>query len=124
MGLLQQIRHDVKAGLARLRFGTVKAAHRALEETELLNLRLEARKLDRRINDLYRDIGERAVELHERGEPAGNILSDREFSPRHGRKPSSKRNAGGLRPTWKMCCAKTDRDRRSACVWQESTSVR
>lgn len=79
MGLLQQIRHDVKAGLARLRFGTVKAAHRALEETELLNLRLEARKLDRRINDLYRDIGERAVELHERGEPAGNILSDRDI---------------------------------------------
>ena len=79
MGLLQQLKHDVVAGWARLRHGTVQAANRAFEETELLKLSLEVRKLDRRIKDLYRDIGERTVELHERGARAEHILSDREI---------------------------------------------
>ncbi|MGH7231134.1 MAG: hypothetical protein ACREJU_07220 [Nitrospiraceae bacterium] len=79
MGLLQQIKHDLRAGLARMRFGTARAANRVLEETELLKLRLEVRKLDRRLKDLCRDIGERAVELHERGESSVQILSDREI---------------------------------------------
>jgi hypothetical protein len=79
MGLLQQIKHDLRAGLARMRFGTVRAANCVLEETELLKLRLEVRKLDRRIKELCRDIGERAVELRERGESAVQILSDREI---------------------------------------------
>ena len=80
MGLLQQIKHDVRVGLARLRFGTARAATRVLEETELLKLRLEVRKIDRRIKDLCRDIGERAVELHERGESSAHILADREIT--------------------------------------------
>ncbi|HJU05394.1 MAG TPA: hypothetical protein VJ692_09605 [Nitrospiraceae bacterium] len=66
-------------GLARLRLGTARAATRVLEETELLKLRLEARRLDRRIKDLCRDIGERAVELHERGDSSAHILADREI---------------------------------------------
>lgn len=76
MGLLQRLTHDLKAGLARLRYGAVHAAHRALEETELLQLRLESRKLESRIGDLYGDIGERALDLHERGEPTERILED------------------------------------------------
>ena len=48
MGLLQRLKHDLKAGLATLRLGTAQAANRALEETELLRLRLEIRKLDAR----------------------------------------------------------------------------
>ena len=76
MGLLQRLAHDLKAGLARLRYGARHAAHRALEETELLQLRLESRKLDSRISDLYGDIGERALDLHERGEPIERILTD------------------------------------------------
>ncbi len=76
MGLLQRLTHDVKAGLAKLRYGTVHAAHRALEETELLQLRLEIRKLDGRINEVCGDIGERALDLHERGEPTEQILAD------------------------------------------------
>lgn len=76
MGLLQRITHDLKTGLARLRYGAVHAAHRALEETELLQLRLESRKLDSRIGELYGDIGERALDLHERGEPIERILTD------------------------------------------------
>jgi hypothetical protein len=79
MGLLQQLKHDVVTGWARLRQGTVQAANRAFEETELLKLSLEVRKLDRRIKDLYRDIGERTVELHERGARSDHILSDREI---------------------------------------------
>ncbi len=80
MRLLQRIRHDVRAGWASLRYGTAQAATRALEETELLRLRLDLRKLDERIRDLCGDIGERAVDLHERGEPAERVLGDRDVT--------------------------------------------
>lgn len=80
MGLLQRMKHDVRTGWASLRYGTAKAATRALEETELLRLRLDLRKLDERIRDLCGDIGERAVELHERGEPTEQVLADREIN--------------------------------------------
>jgi len=80
MGLLQRLKDDLRAGLATLRLGTVHAAGRALEETELLRMRLEVRKLDQQLSDLYKDIGERAVELNERGEAAERILYDAEIS--------------------------------------------
>lgn len=80
MRLLQRIKHDVRAGWASLRYGTAKAATRALEETEVLRLRLDVRRLDERIRDLCGDIGERAVDLHERGESAEHILADREIN--------------------------------------------
>ena len=79
MGLLQRLKHDLRAGLATLRFGTAQAASRALEETELLRIRLELRKLDQQLMDLYKDVGERAVDMKERGEPAERILSDAEI---------------------------------------------
>jgi hypothetical protein len=79
MGLLQRLRHDLKAGLATLRLGTAQAANRALEETELLRLRLELRKLDQQLGELYRDVGERAVSLREGGEPAERVLHDTEI---------------------------------------------
>jgi hypothetical protein len=80
MRLLQRMKHDVRAGWASLRYGTAKAATRALEETELLRLRLDLRKLDERIKDLCGDIGERAVDLHERGESAEHVLADHEIN--------------------------------------------
>lgn len=80
MRLLQRIKHDVRAGWASLRYGTAQAATHALEETELLRLRLDLRKLDERIRDLCGDIGERAVDLHERGEPTERVLGDREVN--------------------------------------------
>ncbi|OGW67499.1 MAG: hypothetical protein A3A88_02680 [Nitrospirae bacterium RIFCSPLOWO2_01_FULL_62_17] len=80
MGLLKRMKHDVRAGWTSLRYGTAKAATRALEETELLRLRLDLRKLDDRIRDLCGDIGERAVDLHERGESAEHVLADHEIS--------------------------------------------
>ncbi|MER3425523.1 MAG: hypothetical protein C4293_22075 [Nitrospiraceae bacterium] len=80
MNLLQRMKHDLRTGVAKLRYGTVQAAKRALEETELLQLRLEVRKLDSRIKELCRDIGERAVELHERGESSQVIVSDQEIT--------------------------------------------
>lgn len=80
MGLLQRIKHDVRAGWASLRYGTAKAATHALEEAEVLRLRLDVRKLDERIRDLCGDIGERAVELHERGESAEHVLADLEIN--------------------------------------------
>jgi predicted nucleic acid-binding Zn-ribbon protein len=79
MGLFQRLKHDLKAGLATLRHGTAQAANRALEETELLRLRLEIRKLDQQLGELYRDIGERAVNLREGGEPVDRVLYDAEI---------------------------------------------
>ena len=69
MGLLQRLKHDLKAGMATLRLGTAQVANRALEETELLRIRLEIRKLDQKLAELHRDVGERAVNLREGGEP-------------------------------------------------------
>ena len=79
MGLLQRLKHDLKAGLATLRLGTAQVANRALEETELLRIRLEIRKLDQQLDELYRDVGERAVNLREGGEPVERVLYDAEI---------------------------------------------
>lgn len=78
MGLLQRLTHDLKAGFATLRHGTAQAAIRALQETELLRIRLEIRKLDEKLQELYRDVGERAVSLGEGGESAERVLYDAE----------------------------------------------
>ncbi len=80
MGLLQRLKHDLKTGLATLRLGTAYAANRALEETELLRMRLEVCKLDQQLSDLYKDIGERAVSMKERGEMAERVLADAEVT--------------------------------------------
>ena len=78
MGFLQRLKHDLKAGIATLRHGTAQAAIRALEETELLRIRLEIRKLDQQLEELYRDVGERAVSLGEGGEQVERVLYDTE----------------------------------------------
>lgn len=80
MGRLQRMKHELKAGWATLRYGAAKAAGRALEEAERLQLRLDIRRLDKRIQDLCGDIGERAVALHERGEAAERVLDDLEIA--------------------------------------------
>jgi len=80
VGLLQRLKHDLRTGLATLRLGTAQAATRALEETELLRLRLEVRKIEQQLGDLYRDVGERAVSLRESGEPVERVLYDTEIS--------------------------------------------
>jgi seryl-tRNA synthetase len=79
MGFLQRLKDDLRAGIATLRLGTVHAAGRALEETELLRMRLELRKLDQQLSDLYKDIGERAVDMKERGETAERVVYDAEI---------------------------------------------
>lgn len=79
MGLLQRIKDDLRSGLATLRLGTAHAASRALEETELLRMRLEVRKIDQQLSDLYKDIGERAVEMKERGETAERVMYDEDI---------------------------------------------
>lgn len=79
MGLLQRMKDDLRAGIATLRLGTVHAAGRALEETELLRLRLELRKLEQQLSDLYKDIGERAIDMKERGETAERVVYDAEI---------------------------------------------
>lgn len=80
MGLLQRLKHDLRSGLATLRLGTAQAANRALEETELLRLRLEIRRIDQHLNELFHDVGERAVSLREAGEPVERVLCDTEIS--------------------------------------------
>lgn len=79
MGFFRRLKDDLRAGIATLRLGTVHAAGRALEETELLRMRLELRKLDQQLSDLYKDIGERAVDMKERGETAERVVYDAEI---------------------------------------------
>ncbi|PHX89987.1 MAG: hypothetical protein CK534_07295 [Nitrospirae bacterium] len=79
MGLLQRLKHDLKVGMATLRLGTAQVANRALAETELLRIRLAIRKLDQQLGELHRDVGERAVNLREGGEPAERVLYDAEI---------------------------------------------
>jgi predicted nucleic acid-binding Zn-ribbon protein len=62
-----------------LRLGTAQVANRALEETELLRIRLEIRKLDQQLDELHRDVGERAVNVREGGEPVERVLYDAEI---------------------------------------------
>lgn len=78
MTMFQRLKHDLRAGWAAVRYGTAQAATRALEETELLRLRLDVRKLDERIRDLCRDLGERAMTLHEQGDSLDRIAADLE----------------------------------------------
>jgi len=59
-----------------LRLGTAHAAGRALEETERLRLRLEIRQVDQQLADLYKEVGERAVEMKERGIAVEQIAYD------------------------------------------------
>jgi predicted nucleic acid-binding Zn-ribbon protein len=80
MGILQRLKHDLKSGLATLRLGTAQAANRALEETEFLRLRLEIRRIDQQLKELYRDVGERAVSLREAGEQVERVLYDTEIA--------------------------------------------
>jgi hypothetical protein len=80
VGLLQRLKHDLKTGLTTLRLGTAQAANRALEESELLRLRLEMRRIDQQLKELYRDVGERAVSLREAGEPVERVLYDTEIA--------------------------------------------
>lgn len=79
MGLIQRVKHDLRVGWATLRHGTARAANRAFEETELLRYRLELRKIDQQLDDLYGDIGERTLELHDRGDPIEQMAYDGEM---------------------------------------------
>jgi hypothetical protein len=79
MGLLQRLKDDLRSGIATLRLGTAQVASSALEETELLRMRLEVRKIDQQLSDLYKDIGERAVEMKERGETAERVMYDEDI---------------------------------------------
>lgn len=80
MKLLQRIAFDLKAGWATLRQGTAEAATRALEETELVKLRIRLRKLDEQLNHLYEDLGERAVSLWDKGDVIERIGLDSEVA--------------------------------------------
>ena len=80
MGMLQRLSHDLRAGWVTLRRGTAQAATRALEEGELLRYRLELRKVEQQLDDLHADIGERTIELYDRGEAPDRIVADSEIA--------------------------------------------
>ena len=80
MGLLQRLKLDLKAGWATLRQGTAEAANRAMEESELLKLRLELRKIQDQLDQVHEDIGERTVRLAEQGSSLESISADRDIA--------------------------------------------
>ncbi len=80
MRMLQRIAQDLRAGWATLRQGAADAANRALEESELVQLRLRARKLDEQVNHLYEDIGELALARHDKGQTVERFMKDAEMT--------------------------------------------
>ena len=57
-----------------------EAANRAMEESELLKLRLELRKIKDQLDQVHEDIGERTVRLTEQGSTLDAIKTDREIT--------------------------------------------
>lgn len=79
MNLLQRLAQDLRAGWVTVRQGTAEAANRALEESELVKLRLALRKMDEQIDHVYEEIGERAVTRHEKGELLTQFMKEGEM---------------------------------------------
>lgn len=72
--MINKIRRSLKEGLKHVKWITMFLAERTKAETSITKLMYESSKLESKLDDLYRDIGKRALELREKGEDA--IFSD------------------------------------------------
>jgi small-conductance mechanosensitive channel len=77
LSLFRRFKNDLRAGLAKVRQGTAKAADRSLEEMELLRLKFQLDKVEDQIKEHLRAAGERAFQLIER--KGSGVLEDKEI---------------------------------------------
>jgi small-conductance mechanosensitive channel len=73
----RRFKNDLRAGLAKVRQGTAKAADRSLEEMEFLRLKFQLDKVEDQIKEHLRAAGERAFQLIER--KGSGVLEDKEI---------------------------------------------
>lgn len=63
----EKVRKNLAAGINRVKWVAGYVAERTKIETSAAKLFFESSKLERKTGDIYRDIGERIVELKEKG---------------------------------------------------------
>jgi len=72
--MLDKIKKNFDEGLKKVRWIATFLAERARIETSVARLFYESRKLEDKVDELYRDIGKRVLELRDKGEKA--LLKD------------------------------------------------
>ncbi|MFO0774033.1 MAG: hypothetical protein U0172_05140 [Nitrospiraceae bacterium] len=76
MSSARKIVDDLRAGLRALRQGTAEVTDRAIEETALVRVRLKIRQLDQQLEQIYEELGERAVLRRDKGETVDQLLRE------------------------------------------------
>jgi predicted RNase H-like nuclease (RuvC/YqgF family) len=64
--MIDKIRKNFNAGLSRIKWIATFIAERTKAETSVAKLLYESSKLENKIDDLYRDIGKRVMELKDK----------------------------------------------------------
>jgi len=72
--MIEKVKKSFSTGLLRVRWIASFLAERTKAETSVAKLLYEKTKLEDKINDLYSDVGNRVMELKEKGEE--DILKD------------------------------------------------
>ncbi len=72
--MIDKAKKSLTTGIMRVKWIAKFLAERTKAETSMAKLLYESSKLENKIDDLYRDIGKRVVELKEKGETS--VLND------------------------------------------------
>ncbi len=68
--MIDRIRNNLNKGLDQVKWFATFLSERTKAETEIAKLLFESTKIEGKIEDLYRDIGRRVLEIKEKGEKA------------------------------------------------------
>ncbi len=68
--MIDRIRKNLDRGLDQVKWFATFLAERTKAETEIAKLLFESTRIEGKIEDLYRDIGKRVLEIKEKGERA------------------------------------------------------
>jgi hypothetical protein len=68
--MIDRIRNNLNKGLDQVKWFATFLSERTKAETEIARLLFESTKIEGKIEDLYRDIGKRVLEIREKGEKA------------------------------------------------------
>lgn len=68
--MIDRIRKNLDRGLDQVKWFATFLAERTRAETEIAKLLFESTRIEGKIEDLYRDIGKRVLEIKEKGEKA------------------------------------------------------
>jgi len=68
--MIDRIRNNLNKGLDQVKWFATFLSERTKAETEIARLLFESTKIEGKIEDLYRDIGKRVLEIKEKGEKA------------------------------------------------------